>query len=146
MNSSKSFFMKPLIVASLGCVLAFAVACGDDDDGGNPAPNGGTKNTGGSAGKSSGGSSGSAGKANNNGGAGNDTSDAGDGNQPDAGGQGGTSAGGAPADCVDEDDMGCYSCAPKTNAQFYNACPTSGCEPFDNSKLTAIVDGKLPGL
>jgi len=54
--------------------------------------------------------------------------------------------GGAAPDCTDEADMGCYSCAPKTLDQFLNHCPTTGCEPFDNTKLTSIQAGKLPDL
>ena len=27
----------------------------------------------------------------------------------------------------------CYPCAPQTNDQFLNACPNSGCVPFDES-------------
>jgi hypothetical protein len=147
MKTRKSWFMKPLLVASLGCLMAFAVACGDDDDD-NPAPNGGTKNTAGSSGKSTGGSNSNAGKSGgNNGGAGNETSDAGDGPGPQPmGGEAGTGSGGAPVDCVDEDDRSCYRCAPKSAEQHYNACPTDGCRAFDNSALTSLVDGKLPDL
>lgn len=149
MNTRQSLFVKPMLVASLGCFLAFAVACGDDDDDSNPTPSGGTKNTAGDGGKASGGSGNTAGKtANNNGGAGNETSDAGEGNVPlpPAGGESGVGTGGAAPDCVDEEDRSCYSCAPKTNEQYYNACPTDGCRPFDNSNLTSFVDGKLPEL
>src|SRR5258706_14574831 len=49
---NKSFFNNPMILVAFGAVLAFAVACGDDDDSsGNPAPKGGSKNTAGSSGK-----------------------------------------------------------------------------------------------
>src|SRR6185369_15695248 len=148
METRKSLFKNPLIIASLGCFMAFAVACGDDDDSGDPAPNGGSKatgGTGGSGGKSStAGSSGSAGK-NSNAGAGNEATGGGDGPGPGpgpgtSGGEGGTGtgSGGAPADCEDESDLGCYSCKPSTLSQFLNACPTTGCEPFDNGSLTSL--------
>ena len=156
MQTRKSFFKSPLVIASLGCVLAFAVACGDDDDT-NPAPgSGGTKNTGGSGGSKTGGSSSTAG-TNANAGAGNEgntgntgnTGSGGEGNQPSNGdaGMAGVGTGGAAPDCVDETDRGCYSCAPKTLEQFLNACPTDGCEPFDNTSLGSLPrDGKLPDL
>ena len=142
METRKSYFMKPLVIFSLACVTAFAVACGDDDDG-NPAPSGGSKAMGGSdaGGKSNnGGSSGKASMA----GAGNDTSLGGGGAGPDMTGEAGM--GGVAPDCEDEADMGCYSCKPKTLTQFLNACPTTGCEPFDNSALSSITAGKLPDL
>ncbi|HXK17673.1 MAG TPA: hypothetical protein VNG33_07715 [Polyangiaceae bacterium] len=151
---NKSFFTSPVVLAAFGAVLAFAVACGDDDDSsGNPAPKGGSKNTAGSSGKtgasgdSTGGTTSTAGKT----GTAGKTSMAGVGNEPatggagagpvETGGAGAGGAGGAP-DCVDETDMSCYSCKPKTMDQFLNHCPTTGCEPFDNTKLTSL--NKVP--
>lgn len=146
---TQSYFKNPLIIASLAAVMAFAAACGDDDDGGENAPKGGSKNTGGT--KSDGGEAPSNGGSKsptagkNSGG----TSAGGVGNSGNVGGEDNTAAGaggsggGAP-DCTDEDDLGCYSCKPKSFAQYLNRCPSDGCEPFDNTKLTSIVDGKLP--
>jgi len=142
MKTRKSFLMNPLLLASIGCLMAFAVACGDDDDSSGPTPSGGTKNT---AGKSSaageGGTGATSGKSSMGG------------NEPAMGGAGagpvmpeGGMAGAAGAGCIDAADRGCYSCKPKTLTQFLNACPTTGCEPFDNSKLTSIKAGKLPDL
>jgi hypothetical protein len=139
----KSLFTNPLIVVAFGTAMAFAVACGDDDDTSNPAPSGGTKATGGTsstAGKTnSGGTNSTAGKTNNNtAGMPEQTGGGGAGPGPDVGGAG---AGGMP-DCTDEDDKGCYSCKPKTMDQYLNHCPTTGCEPFDNTKLTSLA--KVP--
>jgi hypothetical protein len=148
MESRKSWFKNPLVIASLACVAAFAVACGDDDDSSNPAPSGGSKATGGTsstAGKTNtGGTTSTAGK----------TATAGDGNVQTGGGGAGQAgegsdagAGGVPASCTDDADMGCYSCKPKTLTQFLNACPTTGCEPFDNTTLTSLpASGTLPDL
>jgi hypothetical protein len=145
METRKSYFMKPLVIFSLACVTAFAVACGDDDDGG-PAPSGGSKAMGGTdaGGKSNNGGNSTAGKTAAMAGAGNDTAMGGGGAGPVMMGEAGM--GGVAPDCEDEADMGCYSCTPKTLTQFLNACPTTGCEPFDNSALTSIKAGKLPDL
>jgi hypothetical protein len=141
MKTRKSFFTNPLVLATLG-ILTVAAACSSDNTG-SPTPGGGSKATGGSGGTSStGGKTGTAGKS----------SAAGAGNSPAMGGSGTDMAGaagvgGAPGPgCNDSTDMGCYSCKPKTLTQFLNACPTSGCEPFDNGKLTSIKAGKLPPL
>ena len=41
---------------------------------------------------------------------------------------------------------GCYSCAPKTNAELLNAC-AEGCRPFNNAqRLPGFQPGKLPPL
>ena len=146
MKTRKSFFSNPLVLVALAGVMALAVACGDDDSSGNPAPNGGSKAMGGSAGSggkaSTGGKTGTAGK----------TSTAGAGNEPATGGGGAGSdmpgtggAGGAP-DCTDDADDGCFKCAPKTLTDFLNACPTTGCEKFANDGLTSAPDGVLPDL
>ncbi len=143
----KSFFSNPLVLVSLASVMAFAAACGgDDSSGGNPTPNGGSKATGGSGStagnKATGGSS--AGKT------GTPTA----GTSPVEMGGGGAGptpvvpdggAGGA-ANCTDAADKDCYSCPAKTHDEFLNHCPTTGCEPFDNSVLTSIKNGKLPKL
>ena len=145
---NKSFFTNPFIAVALGCVMAFAVACGDDDDSGTETPMGGSKAMGGtgggsSAGKSNGGSS-SAGKAAAGDGP---VTTGGGGAGPDVPGDGGAAgAGGAPANCTDDADMGCFSCTPKTHEQYLNHCPTTGCEPFDNETLGSLKDGVLPEL
>jgi hypothetical protein len=145
MKTRKSLFSSPLILVALAGVMALAVACGDDDSSGNPAPNGGSKAMGGSTsgGKTStGGKTGTAGKTSTTAGAGNEpaTGGAGGVEEPGTGG-----AGGAP-DCTDETDNGCFSCKPKTLTDFLNACPTTGCEKFDNTALTSAPDGALPNL
>lgn len=145
MEIRKSFFKNPLLIAVLAAPMLFAVACGDDDDS-SPTPSGGTKATGGTGGSDNmggapvtmGGKNGTAGTTMmqvGGGGAGMDMAGA-----PGMGGAG-------PENCTDDTDMGCYSCAPKTLDQFLNACPTEGCEPFDNSTLTSLpASGKLPKL
>jgi len=147
----KSFFTNPITLVSLGCVMAFAVACGDDDDtSGNETPGGGTKATAGSGGSSAGtkANGGSSGK-------GVVTPPGGTGTVEETGGggagpgpivnEGGMNMGGA-ASCTDDADLGCYSCKPATLEQYLNHCPTTGCEPFDNSVLTSLKDGVLPDL
>jgi hypothetical protein len=144
----KSYFNKSVWLASLGCLLAVAVACGDDDDSSSPEPGGGTKNTAGTdstGGKNTtggktgtggtnnttAGKSGTAGTTSENmggGGAGNDM-------PPEMGGAGGE------ASCTDDADKGCFliaKCKPTKREDFLNACPTTGCQGFDNKKLTSI--------
>ena len=164
MQTRKSFFKNPILVALLGCTMAFAVACGDDDDSGDPAPGGGTKATGGtggtgaSAGKGGGGSSGSAGKK-SDGGEGNAPTTGGTDNNDNGGGGGepplnqagngpGAAGAGPVQDCSDEADVGCFCGKPSSLKEFLNACPTTGCEPFDNDTLTSLKDnaGVLPDL
>ncbi|HVY29445.1 MAG TPA: hypothetical protein VHB79_22960 [Polyangiaceae bacterium] len=142
-----TYFGKSLLIASLGCVLAFAVACGDDDDSSNPAPNGGTKNNGGSGGSNTVGGDDTGGKntvggTKPTGGTSNQT-EGGAGAGPVMMNEGGV---GGEATCTDDADNGCYKCKPSTHEQFLNQCPTTGCEPFDNTKLTSIKNGKLPDL
>ena len=145
---NKSYFTNPFVLAALGCAIAIAVGCGGDNaNGDNPAPSGGSKNMGGT--------SSTAGK----GGTGNTT--AGKGSTPTAGspvvetGGGGAGSvvenmggagGAAETSCTDDKDLGCYSCTPKTTDQYLNHCPSTGCEPFDNSVLTSLTKGKLPDL
>lgn len=116
-----------IAVALLGGALAFTTACGSSSN--NPSPNssggsGGT-GTGGTAGSGTGGMAGS-----------------GTGGTAGTGGAGG--AGGA-SNCTGTDFPNCYSCAPKTNDQYLNACK-SGCQPFDNSTLSELKNGQLPPL
>ncbi len=145
METRKSFFKNPLVLASLACVMAFAACSSDNTD--NPAPTGGTKATGGTS--STGGKSSTGGTTNTAG----KTSVAGANNEPTGGGGAGPDmmnaagmGGAGPVNCTDDADMGCYSCKPKTLTQFLNACPTTGCEPFPNKNLTSIKAGKLPAL
>jgi hypothetical protein len=149
MESRKYFWKNPLVIVCFGCAMAFAVACGDDDDSGE-TPTGGTKatagtNSGGKAGNTSGGTtgtggkSGAAGKTNTEGGTG---AEGGGGATGPIGGEAGM--GGAP-DCNDADHS-CFKCVPKTDEQFLNQCPITGCEPFDNTKLTSLKNGALPTL
>jgi len=155
MEQHKTFFKNSIVLASLGALMALAVACGDDDDSGPKPGSGGTKNTAGTSnnnpgGENTGATANTGGTTNNKGGtSGNNTGGkpdeavAGGGAGPTMNEAGNTGEGGA---CTDDGDMGCYKCAPKTHEQFLNACPTTGCEPFDNDKLTSIKNGKLPEL
>ncbi len=150
---NKSFFTNPLVVVTFGCAMAFAVACGDDDDGNNPAPSGGSKATGGSGSSTAGktgssggskataGSSATGGEAPSTGGAPPETVGGGG-----AGGEVTGGAGGVGPDCTDATDNDCFKCAPTELKDFLNQCPTTGCEPFDNSALTSLKNGKLPKL
>lgn len=41
----------------------------------------------------------------------------------------------------------CFACPPTTTPEFYNACTSSACEPFDQNRVTNLpADGKLPPL
>jgi hypothetical protein len=42
----------------------------------------------------------------------------------------------------------CYACAPSDTLQFFNACTTATCVPFDDlTRLTALLpDGAVPPL
>jgi hypothetical protein len=70
------------------------------------------------------------------------------------GGTAGTLAGGSGGgsdDACTSPTTGCYKCAPKTNAQFLNACGKGDgtCSlGYDNSLVPALVanNGKLPPL
>ncbi len=140
---NKSVFTNPLALISLGCVLAFAAACGDDDDSSGETPGGGTKATGGASTAGTKATGGSAGKGN--------TPTAGGPTEEVGGGGAGTvpvpeGGSGGQGSCVDDADNGCFSCPPKTHDEFLNHCPTTGCEPFDNSVLSSIKNGKLPDL
>jgi hypothetical protein len=57
-------------------------------------------------------------------------------------------AGAAGASCTDEAAGSCYSCSPKTPAQFLNACTSATCVPFDDhTRLTNLTSsGALPPL
>jgi hypothetical protein len=144
-----SSFTNPLIVLAIGLATAMAVGCGDDDNSDN-TPAGGTKATmggGGNAGNGgtkAGSSTGGTKAGSSTGGTSEPTAGGGAG-PVDMGGEAGM-GGAAPENCTDDADKGCYSCKPKTLTQFLNACPTTGCEPFDNKTLTSFAGGKLPKL
>lgn len=131
LNLKKFGFMA----ASVG-LLAIVAAQGCSSDDTQAAPSGGSggkASTGGSAGKP--GSAGKGGETENGGSAGVVEDTAGAGGVDAEGGAGGE----APIDpgCIGDD--GCYSCTPKTNNQFLNACVEGGWPAkFDNSKLTKI--------
>jgi hypothetical protein len=41
----------------------------------------------------------------------------------------------------------CHACSPSTTSEFYNACTSAECVPFDQKRLTKLPpDGKLPPL
>jgi hypothetical protein len=57
----------------------------------------------------------------------------------------GTGGSGGAQSC--DGPNGCYSCPPKTGAQFLNACTTTQCSPFDNVKrLPLYNNGNLPPI
>lgn len=150
----KSYFNKSIWLASLGCLLTVAVACGDDDDSTSPEPTGGTKaqagtdaggktGTGGKTG--GGGTTGTAGKDGTAGKTSEPVGGGGAGNEPpvNEGGAGGEAA------CTDDTDNGCFligKCKPTKREDFLNACPTTGCQGFDNKKLTSIKAVKPQSL
>lgn len=117
--------------------LVAAQGCSSDDkqatpshagSGGKSAASGGSEDKGGSGSK--------AGEGNNGGAAGNpDEATGGVAGEDGEGGMGGEPS--VDPSCVGKD--GCYSCEPKTNTQFLNACVEGGCPAnFDNSKLTKL--------
>jgi hypothetical protein len=117
--------------------IVAAQGCSSDDPQATPSGGtGGKSNTAGSAGSKSGGAANKAGAENNGGSAGVPPDEETAGSDGDGdGGEGGA----APIDpgCIGDD--GCYSCPPKTNSQFLNACVEGGCPAnFDNSKLTKL--------
>ena len=138
-----SFFKAKKLGFLAAGVTALALfagqGCSSDDDS-QAAPSAGSSGKTGSAGKS--GSGNEAGDTTSNGGTG-DT-----GNSGNEGGAAGAAAGEAgaagaagtpPVDpgCLGAND--CYSCAPKTNDQFLNACVEGGCPAhFDNGTLTKL--------
>jgi hypothetical protein len=68
---------------------------------------------------------------------------------PDAGGPLGAQSTVDAAPAVScQGDNGCYSCAPKTDVDFFNACTDGHCVPFDNrARLTNLAaDGSLRPL
>jgi hypothetical protein len=126
-------------VTALALFAAQGCSSGDDSQA-SPGSSGKT----GSAGKS--GSGNEAGDAANNGGSGN-TGNTGNtagntegGAAGEAGAAGAAGAAGTPPvdpGCLGAND--CYSCAPKTNNQFLNACVEGGCPAhFDNGTLTKL--------
>ncbi len=58
-------------------------------------------------------------------------------------GEGGTAGTGAVGggSCTNAEDLNCYSCTPQKREDFLNQCPTSGCQPFDNSTLPLYTPG-----
>ncbi|HEY0462952.1 MAG TPA: hypothetical protein VGC79_02030 [Polyangiaceae bacterium] len=131
LNLKKFGFMAASV--SLLAIVA-AQGCSSDDTQATPSGgSGGKPSTGGAAGKA--GSEDKGGDANNGGTAGVVEDTAGAGGVDAEGGAGGE----PPVDpgCIGDDD--CYSCPPKTNSQFLNACVEGGCPAnFDNSKLSKI--------
>lgn len=133
--------------------------CSSDNTNSTPNSGGGDAGSGGEdakGGKSSakGGSSGKGGSSSTDGGAG-------DGGATDGGASSGTAVGGSSATggatstststtCTPDTSKNCYSCPPVTSTQTLNACNSSGarpgCSPYDNSKLTKLVNGKVPAL
>ena len=149
----KAYFTRVALVG----VLMGSVIAGCDDSNDNDTPS----DTAGKGGSGKGGSSGSSSKA----GTGGSTSKAGSGGSSEAGESGGGSGGsGGSSDkagsggaggsggsggsgmdeCKGVDD--CFCGDPDKNEDFLNQCTEATCNPYDNSKLTKIKDGKLPAL
>lgn len=99
-------------------------------------PNAGSGGSGGSAGNSgTGGSGGSAGSSGTGGTGGMDM----DGSVPD-------DTGTPLPSCTDSTHNNCFSCAPKTDVEFFNQCITGfTCNHYDNGPL-GLTNGKLPAL
>lgn len=144
----------PAIAASILAAIVIVSACSSNSNK-EPTP---SSEEGGSAGESSTGGKSSAGgksstggksSANSGGEAGSDVGGANGGN----GGNGGTAGSTTTtvlSSCVPDASKNCYSCSPETNTQFLNACNSvgerPGCRPYENSKLTKLVNGKVPAL
>ena len=149
-------FFKHLIVGGLVASMT-AVACGDDDDGNEPTPSatGGTAGTtSGSGGSSAGTSAGTAGQGGSAAGtsAGSAGSSAGSG-PAGAGGSAGAAAGaggtGTAAVCPSTGTAtqgACFSGQPTKDVDYLNCCTGSQCQPFDNTKLSKLQNGKVPPL
>jgi hypothetical protein len=138
----KNSLMRMLIaVALLGCALP---ACDDSNDNDTPseAGKGGSSGKGGSGG--SGGSNASAGKGGTGGKGGSGGSNASAGKGSSGGGGDDSDAGKPTEDCKGVKD--CVCSAPAKNEEFLNHCTEASCNPFDNSKLTKLKDGKLPAI
>jgi hypothetical protein len=145
MNFNRYWIGLTILLTLSGATLA---ACDDENetpseeegDAGKGGKSGGKAGSGGksgSAGSKAAGSGGSAGKSGSSGGGGK--AGAGGSKSEGEAGKGGSGEGG---DC--EGDDGCYSCKPGNTEQFLNACTGATCNPYDNSKLTKLVDGKVP--
>jgi hypothetical protein len=138
-----------LAVAAVLCGLAFGQACkSDSNDNPTPSTDGGANN--GNAGKGgSGGKAGNGGNAGKGGGGGTGgSSNAGSGDGEDSGvvDAGEMDAGNM---CLDHAHNDCVKCDPETtnsSTQFLNHCTEATCQPYDNSKLTAIINGVLPAI
>ncbi len=149
--TNNSFWSK-LAVAAVLCGLFFG-GCKSSSNNPTPGTDGGVAGDNGGAGKSgSGGSGGGAGKAGTGGGAGTGGT-AGDGTGDD-GGTAGVGTHDAGPMCKDPAHNDCVTCDPTTtdtSTEFLNHCTGATCNPFDNSKLTAIpktgpFKGKLPAI
>jgi hypothetical protein len=160
-----------MIWAALGLAIAgIAAACSDSkkdtpsndiivgDGGESSTGTGGKSSKGGATG--SGGETASGGTSETTGAAGSTTSSSGGASVGTAGATslaggasiaGATGVAGSSGDCVGVANNGdptkkCYKCAPTTSVQVLTACTDVTCVPFDNSKLTKMVNGALPAL
>ncbi|HET7538416.1 MAG TPA: hypothetical protein VFK05_01045 [Polyangiaceae bacterium] len=124
-----------VLAAGAGLLAVLAMqGCSSDETQAAPSAGAGGKANAGAAGKLTGGESA---KAGNGGSAGtpDEEPNAGAGNVDGEGGAAGEPA--VDPGCIGDD--GCYSCAPKTNNQFLNACVEGGCPAtFDNSTLSKL--------
>jgi hypothetical protein len=140
-------------LSAIGFVIAVCTlsACGSSSND-NPTPSdsgtGGKKSTSkGTGGKGAAGMSATAtgGKSGSAGAAGEGKAGGGAGVEGTAG-MGGSAGSGATA-CEKKGTDKCYTCdAPASDEQFLNRCTSATCTAYDNSKLTKIVNGKLPSL
>jgi hypothetical protein len=124
-------WIKVAVLALLGTGLLLP-ACGSSNN--NATPSNGSAGSGGKK------DAGSAGKD-----AGSSGKDAGN-----AGKDAGTTpkdGGGATGACAKDSAKDCYTCdKPTSDDEFLNHCTSATCTAYDNSKLTTIVNGKLPAL
>jgi len=147
----------PAIVASILAAIVIVSACSSNSNK-EPTP---SSEEGGSAGESSTGGKSSAGgksstggksSANSGGEAGSDVGggNGGNGGNGGSGGNAGSTTTTVLSSCVPDTSKNCYSCSPEANTQFLNACNSAGerpgCRPYENSKLTKLVNGKVPAL
>jgi hypothetical protein len=146
---------KMIAVGALFFVGVFAGISGcssDDDENATPSNRGGSGGEDEKGGSSSkGGSTSSGGTTATGGTSSNSTAAAGATNLGGSSASGGsTSTSTSTSTCTPDTTKNCYSCAPQTSEQFLNACNAQGerpaCTPYDNGKLTKLVDGKVPPL
>lgn len=127
--TKRSYWLNHVAVAAVLLLGGSALSACDDDASDNDEPNSGTMT------KLTGGKSGDAGK----------TGGAGKGGTSGGAGKTGETGGAGDKEC-DDTEKQCYSCEPTKNIEFLNACGDLTCNPYDNSKLKKLENGKVPKL